>query len=72
MVIAIILLVGCDLTEEKEPLGCKRWRSERTALENQLYSFYGHPIPSDSTAARLRAEKNIIVEKMENAGCDDY
>ena len=72
MFIAVILLAGCDLMEEKEPLGCKRWRSDRTELEERLFSFYGNPIPSDSTAARLEKEINIIVEKMENAGCDDY
>ena len=73
MFIAVILLAGCDLMEEKEPLGCAGWRAERIQLHNRLAVYRQvNGFPSDSTTARFEKEINIIVEKMENAGCDDY
>ena len=64
--IALILLAGCGLTEEKEDSRCDGWRLDYLDRSNQLLNNR----LTDNNRRVIIMRLNDIATRMRNAGCE--
>lgn len=65
--IALILLAGCDLNEEKEDSRCDGWRLDYLDRSNQLLNNR----LTDNNRRVIIMRLNDTATRMRNAGCED-
>ena len=65
--IALILLTGCGITEEKEDSRCDGWRLDYLDRSNQLLNNR----LTDNNRRAIIMRLNDTATRMRNAGCED-